>query len=64
MLKAAMTNTHINSQKTIVPTMAGTLRWMPMCRIDSARPLRSAAVCRPSFSLKRLNTCAKSRAVM
>ena len=34
MLKAAMPKTHISSQKTIVPTIAGTLRLMPMCCID------------------------------
>ena len=62
MLKAAMTNTHISSQKTIVPTIAGTLRRMPMCCIDSARPLRSAATCRPIFSLSTVNTRAASRA--
>ena len=64
MLKAAMTNTHISSQKTIVPTIAGTLRLMPMCCIDSARPLRSAAVCRPIFSLSLVIALATSRATM
>ncbi len=52
MLKPAIRNTSINSQKTIVPMMAGTLRWMPMRCIESARPLWSAAICRPSFSDK------------
>ena len=55
MLKAAMPKTHISSQKTIVPMIAGTLRLMPMCCIDSARPLRSAAICRPIFSLRTVN---------
>ena len=59
MLKAAMTNTHISSQKTIVPTIAGTLRSMPMCCIDSASPLRSAATCRPTFSLRMVNNRAR-----
>ena len=53
MLKPAIRNTHINSQNTIVPMIAGTLRCRPMWCIESARPLWSAALCRPSFSDKR-----------
>ena len=59
-----MMNTHIRSQKTIVPTIAGTSRSMPMCRIELASPLRSAASCKPSFSLSLWKTLATSRATM
>ena len=61
-LKAAMKTTHIKSQKVIVPRIVGTLRSMPMCRIDWARPLRSAATCRPSFSLTLTTILPISRA--
>ena len=61
-LKAAMKNTHINNQKTIVPKMVGTFRSMPMCRIDWANPLRSAATCKPSFSLTLTSTLLTNRA--
>ncbi len=57
-----MMNTHISSQKTIVPTIAGTLRPMFVWAIDSARPLRSAAICSPIFSLSSVITRATRRA--
>ena len=59
---AAVRNTHIVSQKTIWPTIDGTVRWMPTCFIDAFSPLRSAAVSRPSDWLKAAanlsSTCA------
>jgi hypothetical protein len=51
MLNAAITNTLIKSQNTMPPTIAGTGRRMPTSCMLLARPLRSAAVCRPIFSL-------------
>ena len=62
MLKAAIKNTHINSQNTIVPMIAGTLRRMPMWAIESAKPLRSAAVCKPIFSQSKVTTRVARRA--
>ena len=64
MLNAAVKNTHIVSQNVIRPTIHDTLRLMPTCRIESSKPLRSAAVCRPSESLRAEATRSKTRAAI
>ena len=62
MLNAAITNTHISSQNVSTPTIAGTGRWMPTSCMLLAKPLFSAAVCRPIFSLTTVINPATQRA--
>ena len=62
MLNAAITNTHIKSQKTRPPTIDGSGRRIPTSCMLLARPLFSAAVWRPIFSLTTVMMPATQRA--